>query len=118
MANYNLNEIEFEVVDGRKRKLVVGEELEFVLVEREAGAGDSHSHPNEQIVYFLEGKATFHIADETHEIEGGHVLSIPKGIQHGITPHTFIRYVTAYSPSRESSRKGVQDGSIGHLNGR
>ncbi len=106
--------LEFEVKGGRKRKLILGEDMEVVLVEREAGAGDSHSHPNEQVIYFLEGEGEFHVGDERSSIKPGQVLHLPKDIPHGITPHTFMRYVTVYTPAREASRKGLEEGRTGH----
>lgn len=114
MSHFDLGGADFEVKEGRKRKLIAGESLEFVVVEREAGAGDGHSHPNEQIVYFLEGNATFHIGEDNFEVGPGHAVRIPPNVKHGITPHSFIRYVTAYTPVRESTRREIQEGRPGH----
>ena len=81
MHLYDLNNAEFEVVGGRKRLTISGEAAEFAMVEREPGAEDGHSHPNEQFVYFLEGKAEFHVGDEKQTVGAGQVLHIP--ISHG-----------------------------------
>lgn len=41
-----------------------------------------HSHPNEQIVYILEGEVDFHIGDEVLRIGAGGLVVIPPGIEH------------------------------------
>jgi len=114
MSVFDLKSMQPEVVGGRKRTLVVGKDMEFAYVEREAGHGDSHSHPNEQIVYFLEGRGEFHIGGEVESVEAGQVLHLPADIPHGITPHTFMRYVTVYTPVRAASRHGLEEGRTGH----
>ncbi len=114
MHLYDLNNAEFEVVGGRKRLTISGEAAEFAMVEREPGAADGHSHPNEQFVYFLEGKAEFHVGDEKQTVGAGQVLHIPANIQHGIKPLSHIRYVTVYAPGRDASQQEAKEGKTGH----
>ncbi len=41
-----------------------------------------HSHPNEQVVYILEGSVDFHIGDDTLRIEAGGLAVVPPGVTH------------------------------------
>ena len=113
MDLFDLNGPDFEVVGGRSRFVILGQEAEFAIVQREPGAEGGHSHPNEQFVYFLEGEAEFHIGDEKQSVGPGHLLHIPKDIPHGITPKTFVRYVTVYVPPRDTSVKSAEAGEAG-----
>ena len=115
MDLFDLNNPDFEVVDGRSRLIILGQEAEFAMVQREPGAEGGHSHPNEQFVYFLEGEAEFHVGDERKHVGPGNLLHIPKDVPHGITPKTFIRYVTVYVPPRDASLRAAESGEAGHI---
>jgi quercetin dioxygenase-like cupin family protein len=41
-----------------------------------------HRHPNEQIVYILEGKIDFHIEGEVRRLEAGNLLVLPPNVEH------------------------------------
>lgn len=60
---------------GHKRRLVVGENVMLVYVEREAGTTQEHAHENEQLVYIQMGKALFTI-DERAKRSGRAEYSI------------------------------------------
>ena len=77
------------------------------------GAVGGHSHPNEQFVYCLEGKAEFTVGDEKHIIEPGQMLRIPPNIHHGITPLTRVRVLTVYAPGRDTSKQQAEEGGNG-----
>ncbi len=115
MNFFDLNNIPLEAAANLKRLTISGENAEFAIVEREAGATGGHSHPNEQFVYFLEGKAEFKVGDETHTLEAGQMLHIPPNVFHGIKPLTRTRVLTIYAPGRDSSRKEAEEGGKGHL---
>src|SRR5215469_6368516 len=46
-----------------------------------------HSHPNEQVVYIIEGEAEFQIGDQTLHLTAGSVALVPPNVRH------FIRVV-------------------------
>ena len=115
MDLFDLGNPDFEVLGGRKRMIVLGQEAEFAMVQREPGAADGHSHPNEQFVFFLEGEAEFHVGDERRDVGPGMLLHIPKDVPHGISPKTKIRYVTVYIPPRAPSLKAAEAGEKGHI---
>ncbi len=41
-----------------------------------------HAHPNEQIVYILEGVVDFHVGDDVIRITAGGLVVIPPGVVH------------------------------------
>ncbi len=43
-----------------------------------------HSHPNEQVVYILEGTVDFHVGDETLRIEAGGLAVVPPDVVHWV----------------------------------
>ena len=43
-----------------------------------------HAHPNEQVVYILEGEAEFSIGDRTIPVHGGSLLVVPANVRHCI----------------------------------
>ncbi len=45
---------------GRKRRLVVGENVMMLYIEREAGTTQDHTHDVEQLVYLMKGSAHFY----------------------------------------------------------
>jgi quercetin dioxygenase-like cupin family protein len=67
-------------------------------VERKAFSGDGatlsmnrlqpgheprpHSHPNEQIVFILEGRIDFHIEGEVRQLGPGNLLVLPPNVEH------------------------------------
>ncbi len=52
---YDLQEVDYKQLEGYKRRVILGENLMLVYVERDAGSTTEHSHPNEQMIYLLEG---------------------------------------------------------------
>ena len=107
MPFYDLNDAETQEMPGRSRKLVVGENLMMVFVERREARPHDHVHENEQMLYFLEGKALCRLGDEEREIGPGQVVHVPSGLNHHLEPLTpTIRYIGIYSPPREAVIKG------------
>jgi quercetin dioxygenase-like cupin family protein len=106
MYFYDLNEVKAQEMPGRDRKLVVGKNLMLLFVEREAGSVQEHTHSNEQMLYLMEGKATFRVGEEERTLEPGQVVHIPGGVPHRLMAHTRIRYLGIYSPPREAVISG------------
>ena len=98
---YDLSKVEEQDMPGRKRRLVVGENVMLVYVEREAGTTQEHTHDNEQLVYLQKGKALFTIDGKSQEIVAGGVVHIPAGVPHGLEAHTPITYIGIYTPPRK-----------------
>jgi quercetin dioxygenase-like cupin family protein len=115
MNFFDLKNMPLEPSGVLKRLSISGENAELCIVERDVGATGGHSHPNEQFIYCLEGKAEFKVGDEKHTIEAGQMLRIPPNIHHGITPLTRVRVLTVYAPGRDSSKKEAEEGTKGFL---
>ena len=45
-----------------------------------------HSHPFEQLVCIVQGRARFHVGEETFEAGPGSLLRIPPGVEHWAEP--------------------------------
>jgi quercetin dioxygenase-like cupin family protein len=43
-----------------------------------------HSHPNEQVVYILEGEAEFSVGDGLVRVRAGSLITVPPNVQHCI----------------------------------
>lgn len=101
MGFYDLRDVDAKQMEGYTRRVVVGKNLMLVYVEREAGSTTEHSHPNEQMIYLLEGKAKFRLGDEEREIEAGQAIHVEPDQVHQVDALTPIRYLGIYSPPRE-----------------
>ena len=97
---YDLQEVDYKQLEGYKRRVIVGENLMLVYVEREAGSTTEHSHPNEQMIYLLEGRAHFRLGDEEREIKAGQAIHVEPDLVHQVDALTPIRYIGIYSPPR------------------
>jgi quercetin dioxygenase-like cupin family protein len=100
MPFYNPDEIEPKKMPGRNRELIVkGENVLMMRIDRHEITPGGHSHPNEQIIYLLEGRARFRVGDEEHTAEPGHAVHIPPGVHHELELLTpTIRYIEVFSP--------------------
>ena len=52
---YDLAEIEPQKMPGRERRLVVGEQVMMLYIEREGGTEQNHTHDVEQLIYLMKG---------------------------------------------------------------
>lgn len=43
-----------------------------------------HTHPNEQIVYILDGEVDFHIGDDVVPLRGGGLVVVPPDVRHWV----------------------------------
>jgi len=103
---HDLNELGAQEMPGRRRRLVVGENVMLVHVEREAGTSQDHAHPQEQLVHLLAGRARFTVGGETREVGPGTVARIPPGVRHQMEALTPVTYLGIYSPPREEVIRG------------
>ena len=58
--------------------------VSFILVDAEPGRGPSlHRHPYAEVFIVQEGRATFFVDEEQHEVTAGQVVVVPAGRAHG-----------------------------------
>jgi quercetin dioxygenase-like cupin family protein len=68
---------------GVERRVFSGEKATLAFTTLEPGhAPYPHSHPHEQIVYILSGRARFTVGDEERVVGPGEMLVIPSGVEH------------------------------------
>jgi len=81
---YNLEDIpSTEVREGVHQQVFRGMDaiIGFTRLEPEMEPGP-HSHPWEQIAFIYDGSCTFHVGDDSVEVEKGDVLFIPPDVEH------------------------------------
>ncbi len=104
MGLVDLNRMDFEVLTGTNRKVLQGENLTMLFLDREANVAQDHSHPQEQVVYLAEGRLKVKMEGEDEfEVEAGNALLIPGGLQHRIETLTPVKIISVYSPARDLS---------------
>jgi quercetin dioxygenase-like cupin family protein len=105
MGFVDLNGMEFDVLKGTNRKVLQGENLTMLFLDREANVVQEHSHPQEQIVYLLEGRLKVSLEGEgEQEVEAGNAIQIPGGRPHRIETLAQPKIVSVYSPARDLSK--------------
>lgn len=64
-----------------------GERFSAGVVKLEPGQGhERHTHPDsDEILYVIRGEGEQEVADETRDIEGGDMVFVPEGVEHGTT---------------------------------
>jgi quercetin dioxygenase-like cupin family protein len=102
----------FNNPEDRKRKLLVpgiqirtfwGENMLLSVVDFEANAVvPAHSHPQEQIIYLIEGNIIVDVGGETHSLRAGEFVIVPGGVEHSakVGPDS-ARGLDIFSPVRE-----------------
>ncbi|MFC1491568.1 cupin domain-containing protein [Nitrospinota bacterium] len=106
---FDMQVVDYEQMERATRRVVAGKNLMLVYVEREAGSVRAeHSHPNEQIIYLLEGRAKFRLGDEEREVEAGQAMHVEPDLVHQVDALTDIRYLGIYSPPREEIISGKE----------
>ncbi|HKX18794.1 MAG TPA: cupin domain-containing protein, partial [bacterium] len=64
---------------------VTGAVIEVGRYRMAGGTGaDPHKHPNEQIIYLLQGRLRAHVGGEDQIIEAGEVIHVPPNVVHEI----------------------------------
>ena len=75
---------EEEVMEGVRRKVIVGEKAMLVMYYiREGTEFPRHNHPHEQFAYILEGTFRMECDDGTFDLGPGSVKHVPSGAYHG-----------------------------------
>lgn len=106
--NINWNMTEWKPVrEGIERKAFGGESSTIALHRIHPGHKlCPHSHPNEQIVYIIEGEVDFHIGDEVLPLGPGGLVVVPPNVPHyvelrGDTPALNLDIFTPARPEYE-----------------
>ena len=64
---------------------ITGAVIEVGRYRMAGGTGaDPHKHPNEQIVYLLQGRLRAHVGGEEQIVEAGEVIHVPPNVVHEI----------------------------------
>jgi quercetin dioxygenase-like cupin family protein len=72
-----------EARPGVVRQVFSGERATLAFTTLEPGhEPNPHSHPHEQIVYILAGRARFCVGDEEVLVGPGEMLVVPPGVEH------------------------------------
>ncbi len=103
MGFINLNEMDVEKLTGTNRKILQGENLTIFFLEREANIVQEHSHPQEQVIYLLEGRLKVKIEEEENIVEAGNAVQIPGNVPHRVETLSDVKIVSIYSPARDLS---------------
>jgi quercetin dioxygenase-like cupin family protein len=103
MGFVDLNDMPFEVLEGTNRKVLQGENLTMLFIDREPNVVQDHSHPMEQVVFLREGRLKVTMGGEDHIVEAGNAVQIPGGLQHRIETLTQVKILSVYSPARDLS---------------
>ena len=61
-----------------------------------------HSHPNEQIVYIIEGEVDFHVGNAVHRLGAGGLLVVPPDAMHHavVVGQKPVLNLDVFTPSR------------------
>jgi quercetin dioxygenase-like cupin family protein len=85
------------------RRVISGKQVQMTRVEYRAGAAvDEHSHPQEQILYVLEGEIWFQVEGEEKLMKTGDVVVVPGGAKHSAHSDHDAVFIEAFSPIRLS----------------
>lgn len=104
MGLVDLNNMPFEALEGTNRKVLQGENLTMLFLDREPNVVQDHSHPQEQVVVLMEGRLKVSMDGEEHIVEAGNAVQIPGGLQHRIETLAQSKIVSVYSPARDLSK--------------
>ena len=108
---YNIDEVNTGINrilgDGISTRIFCGEQAMLSIVSIEANAkGKSHSHPEEQWGFLLEGSGIRIQGNEQIEIKKGDFWQTPGGVEHGIIggPNG-AKILDIFSPPRNEYKK-------------
>ena len=91
------------VRDGVERKVFAGTGASLSLARLSPGTEPKpHAHPNEQIVYILDGDIDYHVGDTVTHLSTGGLLTIPANERHWfvVTGDTPVLNLDIFTPAR------------------
>ena len=94
---------EEDVMDGVRRKVIVGEKAMLVMYFIKEGTEfPRHNHLHEQFAYILEGTFRMQCDNGTFDLGPGSVMHVPSGVYHGgYAVGSDVVEVDIFSPIRE-----------------
>ncbi|MEM6378437.1 MAG: cupin domain-containing protein [Bacteroidota bacterium] len=98
------DEIEWEVIDDKLRRQIMGYDDKIMLVKVEfkaGGVGQLHEHYHSQVTYVESGEFKMTIGDEVKTIKAGDSYYIPPHVMHGCVCTKDGVLIDVFSPHRE-----------------
>jgi len=94
------------IADGAKSHLVCGKSMMYSFLTMKAGSVfELHSHPEEQIMFVLEGYCDEIIEDKLYRVKAGDLIYLPSNIIHGaFLREVDCRVLDVFSPLRNDYR--------------
>ena len=95
-----------EIFPGILARTFWGEKLLLSLVDLEANAQlPTHSHPQEQCSFVMEGELEFNLGGEIRLVKPGDIVVIPGGMEHSVKVGAKpAKVLDVFSPIREDMK--------------
>ena len=98
------DDIEWEVIDDKLRRKIMGYDDKIMLVKvefKEGGVGQLHEHYHSQVTYVESGEFEMTIGEQVKILRGGDSFYIPPHIMHGCVCKSPGVLIDVFSPARE-----------------
>ena len=98
------DDIEWEVIDDKLRRKIMGYDDKIMLVKvefKEGGVGQLHEHYHSQVTYVESGEFEMTIGDDVRIIKKGDSYYIPPHVMHGCVCLKPGILIDVFSPARE-----------------
>jgi unsaturated pyranuronate lyase len=85
----------------RRRTLTYGTTMYQMIAKLDAGSRmPQHKHPQEQILYILEGRMKLIVSGVPHELKGGESFYLASNVPHGVETIVDTMVLDTFSPPR------------------
>ncbi|PYJ10416.1 MAG: cupin domain-containing protein [Verrucomicrobia bacterium] len=86
----------------RRRTITHGTSMYQQIAQLDAGSlMPEHKHPQEQIVYILEGRMKLIVSGVPHELKGGDSFYLAGNVPHGVETMVDTMVLDTFSPPRD-----------------
>ena len=86
----------------RRRTITHGTSMYQQIAQLDAGSlMPEHKHPQEQIVYILEGRMKLIVSGVPHELKGGESFYLASNVPHGVETILDTMVLDTFSPPRD-----------------
>lgn len=103
MYFFDWNQVDFKPgKPGASYKTIRGQNMQMFCLRLDPGHVTDHTHPQEQMGYFLSGKVELTIGVEKKICSQGDAYYIPGGVRHGfkVLGDEFVIYLEIFSPPK------------------